>query len=690
VTFQQHTVAGAGGPRGGRPPPSPPARREFKRFANSDDIFGLDVESTTIPEFEGNRKSFNPAIYCESFVVPHGLDEKVYRRGWVAGETRQMTVRTVQFGTKTEGWVLDAQDPEWRVWIIRFLNRSSKRFVSHNASFDTLRVRFGFGVILGDRSIDTLPMLSLIWPGLTAPTRGRAKGLKEACEFAFGESTLLHAEDDLHRRFMDLYHGQKARLPASFEPGVSPCRKCRENASWALSRRGYCHVCYEAQVEEGKNLQTAVVEWGWDNIPIDDEVFLAYSGLDAVYVRHLLDWAGAEVARRGMAALSRREQRIKRLMTERSRVGMRVDQGWLADILLETRAEFDEATDRVVGIVGKTPRSPAVKEWLVDNGVPRRLVKSLDKDHLPDVVDSYGEHPVVGPVLQDLLAVQKTSNLLTNLTTIDRHAQATGGRMNPNINTLQAHTGRMSVTGAAMQTFSKTGEKGRRLRGVFIADEGEIFVGADYDNQEIRIGAGLSGDEMLLRIVRENLSQHVLTAESIFPDFRGKKDDPEKYHKAKTLDFAQQYGAGPKKIGMQLGISYTEARELWLAWRETYAGLVEWSDMLQNQPGVRNPYGRWVPSDPFRPYANSNYAIQSTGRDMLGQAILDLDAAGWGSAIWLPVHDELVLSVPEDRAEEAAAALTEHMTTTLDGHGVRVPVLVPAEGEIIGNRWRGL
>jgi DNA polymerase I len=693
VTFQHHTVQGEDVRLVVLPRFSVKALNAFKAFARSETLFGLDVESTSIPEFEGSRKSFNPAIYRSSFVVPHGLDPAVYRRGWVAGERREMVVRTVQFGTRSEGWVLDAQDPAWRPWIVRMLSDSSKRFVSHNAAFDSLRVRFAFGVRLGDRSIDTLPMMSLIWPGMTAPTRGRSKGLKEVCEIALDDPLLADSEDELHRRFMDLYHGQKARLPASFEPGGSPCRKCRERRSWAPSARGFCDVCYREQVPRGGNIPTAVMEWGWDNIPIDDEVFAMYAGLDAIYVRRLLDWASAEVKRLGMAALSRREQRIKRRMTERSRLGMRVDREFLGEIMSEVGGEFQVARDHIQDVVGAPSGSPKVKDWLVHQGVPRALVKSLDKDHLPIVVGRYGNHdqyPEIAAVLDSLVVCQQHKNLLSNLTTIERHAQASGGRVHPNFNTLQAHTGRMSVTGPAMQTFSKTGLKGERLRGVFLFDEGTVGVGADYDNQEIRIGAGLSGDEMLLRIVRENLSQHVLTAESIFPDFTDKYDMPLHYHKAKTLDFAQQYGAGPKKIALQLGISYSEAKALWLAWRNTYAGLVDWSEMLQNQSWVRNPYGRLVPSDPFRPYANSNYAIQSTGRDMLGEAILSLEDAGWGQYLWLPVHDELVLQVPVDRAEEAAAALTEHMTTTLDGYGVRVPVLVPAEGEIIGERWRGL
>lgn len=690
MTFQHHIVAGEDVRLVVLPRYTERAVAAWKRFVASQDLFGLDVETKAIPEFEGNHKSFNPAVYRPSFIVPHGLDPAVYRRGWVAGEKRDMRVRTVQFGTATEGWTLDASDLRWRWQIQQFLTNQTKRFVSHNAAFDSLRCRFEFGVDLGDRSICTLVMLSLIWPGLTAPTRKRSKGLKEACEVLLDDDGLLKAEDELHRRFMDLYHGQKRDLPASFEPGVSPCRKCRERVSWAPSRRGFCDVCYHDQVVDYGNIPTAVMEWGWDNIPIDDEVFLAYAGLDAVYVYRLLLEASKEVARLKMAGLSKREQRVKRIMTERSRRGMRVDREWLHDVLSETKAEFDQATDEVLEIVGKTPRSPVVKDWLAQNGVPRSMVKSLDKDHLPIVVERFGDHPVVGPVIKNLRTVQLTSNLLTNLTTIDRHAQATGGRVHPNINTMQAHTGRMSVTGAALQTFSKNGEKGRRLRGCLVAEPGYVIVGADYENQEIRISAGMSADPLLLKIVYENLNQHEMTTKSIWPEFTDKHDMPVHYHKGKTLDFAQVYGAGPRKIGLQLGIPTQEARELWLAWRQAYAMLVEWSERMQQMAHVRNPYGRLVPSDPFRPYANGNYVIQSTGRDMLGQAILDLDAAGWGPYIWLPVHDEIEMCVPEERAEEAAAALTEHMTTTLTGHGVAIEVEVPAEGEIMGPRWRGL
>jgi DNA polymerase-1 len=97
-----------------------------------------------------------------------------------------------------------------------------------------------------------------------------------------------------------------------------------------------------------------------------------------------------------------------------------------------------------------------------------------------------------------------------------------------------------------------------------------------------------------------------------------------------------------------------------------------------------------IPADAFgRAYANGNYMIQSTGRDLLGCALSNLAEMGLGSKIWLPVHDEIVLEVPEDKAETAAQMLGEAMTMHLPG-GYKVDVPFPATGEVIGARWKGL
>lgn len=630
----------------------------WQKFLDSDSVFGLDVESTAIEglgAFDGSIK-----------------------------------MRLIQFGNKHEAWALNPDDPDWRDLIIDLLLREDKRFVSHNAAFDTTRVRFEFGIDLGDRSLDTLPMASLVYPGRTAPTG--SKGLKALCDHHI-DSGLSEAEEWLHGRFVDLFYAAKPRktalLPRNFTPGESLCRKPRSkgqekctNVSWEQSLCGYCEEHYKA-----RKCTQPIQTWGWSHIALDDPIFLTYAGLDAIYVRRLLDLLGTEVQRRKMSRLSRTEQRIKRLMTGSSLRGMRVDRDWTEEVLSEVETEFNAADEAVQSVTGCKARSNYLKDWFTDNGVK---VKSLDKDHLPALVEKYGAasdfgNAEVAEVLANLETVSRLSNLLSNLRTIHMHATEGDGFVHPNINTLQAHTGRMSVTQPAMQTLAKKGEKGYRLRGCFIAREGHVLIGADYDSQEIRLAAALSRDPMLLKIVTEGLNQHVLTAESIFPNvWVDKATNPDEYHKAKTLDFAQQYGAMPRKIAATLKISEKEATILWQKWRHTYAGLVKWSEKQAKKRYVRNPYGRLIPRDPNRDYANANYLIQSTGRDVLGEAMLRLADEGWGENFWLPIHDELVMEVPEDRAEEGCLALTRLMTTEVRG------ILIPAEGEVVGTRWKGL
>jgi DNA polymerase-1 len=640
------------------------AAEAWERFTRSDPdgIYGLDVEST-VGEGMG---TYSPTV----------------------------RMRLIQFGNDHEAWALDPTHPGWRKRIVRFLSDPARRFVSHNAAFDSTRVLFEFGIELGDRSLDTLPMAALLWPGRTAPGGMGRRGL---CAVRI-DPGLSDADRMREARFTDLFFANKPRkgrlLPLSFEPGVSPCRKPRSKGkdkctevSFEGSLVGYCYDHWLAR--KGTKESEA---WGWEHIALDDPIYCRYAGLDAVYVRRLLDILARLVKEARMGRLSRTEQQVKRCMTNYISVpGLRVDAEWTSDVLAEVGLEFEEAENEVLGLTGLKARSPKMREWLADRGV---YADSLDKDHLPDLVEKYGHgsgfgDATVGDVLDDLVTVSKHSNLLTNLRTILKHATEGDGFVHPNVNTQQAHTGRMSITDPAMQTLAKKGLKGERLRGCFIAREGKVFVGGDYDSQEIRIAAALSRDPALLRIVNEGLNQHVLTAESLFPTWTTKDECPDEYGAAKILDFAQQYGAMPRKIAATLtaaGIPTTpaEAKVLWQKWRDTYAGLVAWSDEMARLPKVRNPFGRVIPRDPFRDYANGNYMIQSTGRDVLGQAICNLDDQGYGEWLWLPIHDELVLEVDEDDAETACRILGDCMTMTVKG------VEIPAEGEVVGTRWRGL
>jgi DNA polymerase-1 len=585
--------------------------------AHEDGIVGLDVETTAIDETLG---PFEPTA----------------------------KVRLIQFGSLREAWVLnpDSTALDWHLRIVALFKDPEIRFVSHT-NFDPLWILREYGIDLGenDRIIDTFVMANLLFPGVT-----ERKDLKDLSD-RFIDAQLTEAQVALIARFKELAPtGQRV----------------------------------------GKKLK----QWGFTNIPLDDEIFLSYAGLDAIYVRRLLDILAAQVRKvhdPRFAKLSRREQRIQRLATTMRYRGLKVDLEWTRDLLEDTKAAYYAADARLEELWGFARYSPKRGDWLIDHGAkftevtPSGLPKltmpsAASPGTLPDLAERYASDSILGPVFADMLILGAHKNMLQNLRIIEASA-LNDGRAHPEIKTQAAHTGRMSIIKPALQTLKK---RDPRMRGCFVADDGYLLVGADYASQEIRIAAAYSRDETLLRIVRENLNQHLVTCEMIFgvsDKTTLRREGQSFYDCSKTLDFAQQYGAKPKRIAAQLDIGLGEATEMWESWRETYRGLVEWTANIGKAETIINPWGRRIPADPWRDYASGNYAVQSTGRDVLGDAIIRLDDAGWGDTLWLPVHDELILMVPEDEAEEACQVLTECMSTKIRD------IELPAKGEIIGKRW---
>jgi DNA polymerase-1 len=583
--------------------------------------------------------------FCESETI-FGLDVETTAIDEDLGAWHpDAKLRAVQFGTATQAWMLDPTDPFWRRRIVGLLNDPCKRFVSHT-NYDVLWILREFGIDLGvdDRSLDTFPMAALLRPGET-----NAKDLKTLSTI-FIDWQLVAAEKEMHARFYELAP-KEARKGTTTKNGLKP----------------------------GKALKA----WGFTNIPLDDPSFSRYGGFDAIYVRRLLDILNARLRAAGMARLGRREQRIERLMTAVQVRGHKLDAEYTLERLNEINATFEAADNYVQRVCDCKSGSPKVGLWLEGNGVsfvertPTGRPK-LASEQLEYLVELYEPGTPAGDVLAALLTLSTHKNMRSNLAQCYR-AQDRNGFVHPRILTQQAYTGRMSMRNPPMQTFKKG-----PLRGCFVVSApGNVFVGADYEGQEIRIAAAFSDDPLLWQIVLEGLSQHVLTAERIFPDFAGKEESPDQYKAAKILDFAQQYMAGPKKIAAQLGKPYAEGKALWAAWRKTYAGLVRWSEHVARFDSITNPWGRLIPQNPFKPYANGNYAIQSSGRDALGDALVNLDARGYGRNIWLPVHDEIILEVPESDAEHACRVLEECMYTKIGD------MELTAKAEIIGTRWSG-
>jgi DNA polymerase-1 len=94
--------------------------------------------------------------------------------------------------------------------------------------------------------------------------------------------------------------------------------------------------------------------------------------------------------------------------------------------------------------------------------------------------------------------------------------------------------------------------------------------------------------------------------------------------------------------------------------------------------------GRRLPVDRHRVYAVTNYAVQSAARDCLGQSLINMEEAGLLDYMRLPIHDEVLASVPQADAKDYARQIEQCMTFDLYG------VPIESEAEIGKRSWGSL
>lgn len=576
-----------------------PEPAEFERFARSETLFGLDVETTPIDDT-------GPRFFGPGFGV-----------------------RLVQVATAQQVMVLRAADPQQRRMIEALLGDPGYRFVTHT-NFDVLAVWAAFGIPLGLRAVDTHLLACLLDPGVTAD-----HGLKSLTERHLDDG-LKKAEDDLRALF-------RALAPVGQRAGGRP------------------------------------TTYGWSHVPIDAEQYVVYAGLDALYVRLLLDVLLGDLADLGY--LPAVELWLAAQTTALQIRGIRLD----LDYTNALRGEFEQANSAaradLEALMGCKATSPRRLDWLTGRGVEFRHFTDAgrpslsSKDALPDLLTRYpgGE---VGQMLTLTTRMAETGNFATNLARFPGFAD-TNGRVHPDYRTLTAHTGRMSVKWPAMQTFKKDDP---RLRGCFVAEPGHVLVGCDFKAVEVRVAAALANEPRLIEVIRAGTDIHDNTARLMF----GPNWTKAQRTLGKRATFGTIYGGGAPGLAKQTGVSVETARDVVQRFKRAYPKITAFGQAMAARDPVRNAARRRIPADPARTYANSNYAIQSTARDLLVEALYRLCALdGWHPHLWAIIHDEIVLQVPAEQAEDARQALQKAMTTSFRG------VPIEADSEIIGPRWGG-
>jgi DNA polymerase-1 len=262
------------------------------------------------------------------------------------------------------------------------------------------------------------------------------------------------------------------------------------------------------------------------------------------------------------------------------------------------------------------------------------------------------------------------------------------GRIRGRFNQMGAATGRLSQEQPNLQNIPVRSEEGRAIREAFVADEGCVFLVADYSQIELRILAHLSNDPGLVEAFEQDLDVHAATAARINNIDPGTVTADQR-RTAKMINFGLLYGMEAYGLSQRLEIPREEAQQhidtyfaQFADVRDFLRGLVEdaRSDGYTTTILGRRRYLPELASSNFRDRQAGermalNAPIQGSAADVIKKAMIELDPqlGAFDAQMLLQIHDELVVEVPVEHLADVADVTRDVMEGVVQ---LRVPLKV--------------
>ena len=370
---------------------------------------------------------------------------------------------------------------------------------------------------------------------------------------------------------------------------------------------------------------------------------------------------------------------------------------WIGERPLLSRPAFDDQC-RAVGI--EPPASlaegdPDAEEWLRVNGQKFAWVGAVKN-------------------------WRRINSLKCKLESFD-YATMPNGRFYGNIMYFGAHTGRFSGSGGNLnlQNLPKDEMFGVKMRHLIAPKEDKRLLVVDLSQIEVRTLCWLAKDHETMKEIKE--SEDIYEAFAIrfglWSREKGSlRNDPKMRHKVKAMVLGCGYGAGAPKFAMMSGMSEKEAKDAVNLYRSKMKSVKKlWSDYTtdiitsydtENRFTVDLPSGRTLDYGRLKPVKQNDKiqyvammpkngkrvpvklwgglvaenASQALARDIFSHMLCKINDIGNGVELIMHVHDEVVVEVDADKAEQALDQIIQIMSTPPDWI---LDIPVSAEGQIL-------
>ena len=288
------------------------------------------------------------------------------------------------------------------------------------------------------------------------------------------------------------------------------------------------------------------------------------------------------------------------------------------------------------------------------------------------------------------------------------------GLIHPQFNSTGTDTRRPTGASPNLLQLSKR-DKGIQVRSCILPNQNmghDLICSIDWDGEELRLMAGLSGDkELTACYLGDNLKDvHAIVAAQIagvdYDYFVAVRKGSEGESRAKEFDnvrktakqvnFAGSYGVGPTKLARMLHCTPTKAKSYLRAKQTAYKEFEAWKDnvvidlhkkgFMQTMYGNRkHVYDKIFARDTVGSVERSsvNYLVQGLAADYLKVVLSNL----WkkktfqrhNAVLIAPIYDELVFSCHHTQAAALTQEVYAEMTKGIPG--INIPMLAnPALG----------
>jgi DNA polymerase-1 len=477
--------------------------------------------------------------------------------------------------------------------------------------------------------------------------------------------------------------------------------------SVALKTQSGMHVDARAAAMQGQ--LSAVMQsggWTWGTVPIVPtgpvSAFWTYAALDPVLTLRTWNHHAKTVLVDSPRAYDL-ELSIGWIVNSMERNGVLVDREYTMRQEKEFTALYHSLSER------------ARSEFGVDAGSKDQIVDVLLKDNVPLTKRTPGgdfsldkevmatlDHPLVH-LISERRKVEKLRS--TYLSRFLEYSER-DNRIHPRINSIGGsgktagesggqfgvRTGRMSLESPNLQQLPRGGDPlSSVIRNCIVAGEGKTLLMCDYDQIELRLMAHLSRDKGLADAFAAGGDFFTTLTRGIYHDPSIDKKDRRR-QLTKSYVYATLYGAGNDKLATTTGVPLAEVEQLSRDFASSYSGVPAFQQAVQRKARERGQSeGVYYTRSPLtnrkfigeqgKEYKLVNFTIQGMAAELLKTKLLELDAAGLGDAMRLPVHDEVIIEVDDADVPDAVATLRDVMN---DDQLLSVPITA---GVSHGKRW---